>query len=88
MTTFRNSLTWAYLLFSTIGFAGVNASRVVVDDYMGAYTAVTHLIDTGCRKIAYYGMVQSMEIDKNRFNGYEDALRKTAETESRLAEEM
>lgn len=55
---------------------GVNASRVVVDDYMGAYTAVTHLIDTGCRKIAYYGMVQSMEIDKNRFNGYEDALRK------------
>ena len=55
---------------------GVNASRVVVDDYMGAYTAVTHLIDTGCRKIAYYGMMQSMEIDKNRFNGYEDALRK------------
>ena len=55
---------------------GVNASRVVVDDYMGAYTAVTHLIDTSCRKIAYYGMVQSMEIDKNRFNGYEDALRK------------
>lgn len=55
---------------------GVNASRVVVDDYMGTYTAVTHLIDTGCRKIAYYGMVQSMEIDKNRFNGYEDALRK------------
>ena len=30
---------------------GVNASRVVVDDYMGAFTAVTHLIDTGCRKI-------------------------------------
>ena len=27
---------------------GVNASRVVVDDYMGAYNAVTHLIETGC----------------------------------------
>ena len=34
---------------------GVNASRVVVDDYLGAYNAVTHLIETGCRHIAYYG---------------------------------
>lgn len=30
---------------------GVNCSRVVVDDYMGAFTAVTHLIDTGCKKL-------------------------------------
>ena len=55
---------------------GVNASRVVVDDYMGAFTAVTHLIDTGCRKIGYYGMPGSMEIGKNRYNGYRDALLK------------
>lgn len=55
---------------------GVNASRVVVDDYMGAFTAVTHLIDTGCRKIGYYGMPGSMEIGKNRHNGYRDALLK------------
>ena len=55
---------------------GVNASRVVVDDYMGAFTAVTHLIDTGCRKIGYYGLPGSMEIGKNRYNGYRDALLK------------
>ena len=55
---------------------GVNASRVVVDDYMGAYTAVSHLIDTGCRKIAFYGSPMSMEISKNRYNGYRDALLK------------
>jgi len=55
---------------------GVNASRAVVDDYMGAFTAVTHLIDTGCRKIGYYGMPGSMEIGKNRYNGYRDALLK------------
>ena len=48
---------------------GVNASRVVVDDYMGALTAVNHLIDTGCRKIAFYGSPMSMEISKNRYNG-------------------
>ena len=53
---------------------GVNASRVVVDDYMGAYNAVTHLIETGCRRIAYFGSPMTLEIAKNRFNGYKDAL--------------
>ena len=55
---------------------GVNASRVVVDDYMGAFNAVTHLIETGCRHIAYYGSPMQLEISKNRFNGYKDALLK------------
>ena len=55
---------------------GVNASRVVVDDYMGAYNAVTHLIETGCKRIAFYGSAMTLEISKNRFNGYKDALLK------------
>ena len=55
---------------------GVNCSRVVVDDYMGAFTAVTHLIDTGCKRIAFYGSPMNMEISKNRYNGYHDALMK------------
>lgn len=53
---------------------GVDCSRVVVDDYMGAYTAVNHLIDTGCNRIAFYGSSMRMEITKNRYNGYRDAL--------------
>jgi DNA-binding LacI/PurR family transcriptional regulator len=55
---------------------GVNASRVVVDDYMGAFHAVTYLIQTGCRRIAYFGSPLNLEIAKNRFNGYKDALLK------------
>ena len=55
---------------------GVNASRVVVDDYMGAYNAVTYLIETGCKRIAYYGGPVQLEISKNRYNGYKDALLK------------
>ena len=55
---------------------GVNASRVVVDDYMGAYNAVTHLIETGCQRIAFYGGPMQLEISKNRYNGYKDALLK------------
>lgn len=53
---------------------GINANRVVVDDYMGAFTAVTHLIETGCRRIAFYGASMNLEISKNRYNGYRDAL--------------
>lgn len=55
---------------------GVNASRVVVDDYMGAFNAVSHLIKTGCNRIAFYGSPMTLEISKNRYNGYKDALLK------------
>ena len=55
---------------------GVDASRVVVDDYMGAFNAVSYLLDTGCRRIAFFGSPMQLEISKNRFNGYKDALLK------------
>jgi LacI family transcriptional regulator/LacI family repressor for deo operon, udp, cdd, tsx, nupC, and nupG len=54
----------------------INASRVVVDDYMGTLNAVSHLIETGCKRIAFYGSAPTLEISKNRFNGYKDALLK------------
>ena len=54
--------------------AGINCSRVVVDDYQGSYNAVSYLIDHGCRRVAFYGTNLHMEIGKNRFNGYKDAL--------------
>lgn len=55
---------------------GINASRVVVDDYQGVFSAVSYLIETGCRRIAYFGAPMHMEISKNRYNGYKDALLK------------
>ena len=55
---------------------GINASRVVVDDYKGAYNAVSYLAETGCRRIAFYGSPMQLEISKNRHNGYKDALLK------------
>jgi DNA-binding LacI/PurR family transcriptional regulator len=55
---------------------GIDASRVVVDDYMGAFNAVSYMIETGCTRIAFYGSSMTLEISKNRFNGYKDALLK------------
>lgn len=59
---------------------GVDASLVVVDDYQGAFKAVSHLIETGCKRIAFYGMRGNAEIGKNRYNGYRDALLKAGMT--------
>lgn len=53
---------------------GINCDRVVVDDYQGAFNAVNYMIERGCRKIAFYGSPMTMEISKNRYNGYRDAL--------------
>jgi len=53
---------------------GVDASRVVVDDYRGAYNAVDYLVRTGCRRVAFFGTRLNLEIGKNRHNGYRDAL--------------
>lgn len=55
---------------------GVNASRVTVDDYIGAYSAVEYMISTGCRRIAFYGSSMKLEISKNRYNGWHDAMSK------------
>ena len=55
---------------------GINTDRVVVDDYSGAFSAVEYLIQTGCRRIAFYSSPVHLEISKNRKNGYLDALRK------------
>ena len=55
---------------------GINASRVTVDDYMGAFSAVEYMLKTGCRNIAFYGSSMNLEISKNRYNGWHDALLK------------
>ena len=53
---------------------GIVTNRIVVDDYDGAFHAVDYLIRTGCRRIAFYCSDKSLEISKNRMNGYRDAL--------------
>ena len=55
---------------------GVKTERVVVDDYTGAFTAVEYLIQTGCKRICFFGADPHLEITKNRRNGYLDALRR------------
>jgi DNA-binding LacI/PurR family transcriptional regulator len=52
------------------------ATRVVVDDHVGAFKAVEHLIKTGCKRIAYMGGPAHLYISNQRKRGYLDALKK------------
>ncbi|MBB1282742.1 LacI family DNA-binding transcriptional regulator [Flavisolibacter sp. BT320] len=47
---------------------------VVVDDYAGAYKAVQHLQEQGCKRIAHISGLQHVAIFGQRLKGYTDAL--------------
>lgn len=49
--------------------------KVTVDDFQGAYEAVSHLIEMGCRRIVHYATSSHLEIGKQRLEGYLKALR-------------
>lgn len=49
-------------------------SSVTIDDFKGGYLATQHLIDEGCERIAHFAGNQSLEIFKNRSEGYKKAL--------------
>ncbi|APY11552.1 LacI family transcriptional regulator [Seonamhaeicola sp. S2-3] len=49
-------------------------SSVTIDDFNGAYEATKHLINQGCKCIAHISNDRELEIFKNRFLGYKQAL--------------
>jgi len=54
----------------------INTSKVLVNDYEGAFKAVEHLIVSGYKNIAHIGGPSVLRITYNRLNGYMDALKK------------
>jgi LacI family transcriptional regulator/LacI family repressor for deo operon, udp, cdd, tsx, nupC, and nupG len=54
----------------------LDVSKVVVDDYEGAFVAVEHLIVTGRKRIAHLAGPDSLIISRSRLKGYIDALQK------------
>lgn len=49
-------------------------SSVTINDFDGGYKATKHLIDQGCKRIAHFSGDRSIEIFKERFLGYKQAL--------------
>ncbi len=49
-------------------------SSVVIDDFSGSYDSTIHLIEQGCKRIAYLAVDNNLELYKNRYEGYKKAL--------------
>lgn len=64
----------------------IPVSTVTVDDAHGAYQVVKHLLEEGCRKIAYISGPEDLYISKKRKEGYLQALADFGipETQSRI----
>ncbi len=63
-----------HLIFFDRVMNNVNAAKIVVDDYKGAYNATEYLISKGYKKIAHIGGKKDLMITEKRFKGYKDAL--------------
>jgi len=55
---------------------GIPTSKVMQDDYNGAFEAVEHLIERGYRKIAHIAGPEGLSFTQKRKKGYLDALEK------------
>ncbi|WP_215223710.1 LacI family DNA-binding transcriptional regulator [Echinicola shivajiensis] len=53
----------------------VAVNQVVIDDYIGAYKSVEHLIENGFTKIAHFTNPRKINIYSERLRGYADALK-------------
>lgn len=54
----------------------IETSKVMQDDYNGAFEAVGHLIENGYRNIAHIAGPKGLSFTEARLNGYMDALKK------------
>ena len=52
----------------------VDVNKVIVDDYVGAYTSTKHLIDNGFKRIAHLTGPKNLKISIERLKGYRAAL--------------
>ncbi len=64
------------VLFDRV-FDNMQGSKVVVDDYEGAFNAVQYLLKSGCKRVAYLGGPKNLSISNHRLDGYKDALKES-----------
>ena len=63
-----------HLVFFDRVVESIKTSKVVVDDYEGAYKATEYMIKKGYKRIGHLAGAKNILITKNRFQGYRDCL--------------
>jgi LacI family transcriptional regulator len=54
----------------------IETAKITTDDFASAFNATEHLIQNGCRDIAYLSLSENLSIDNKRKQGYLEALNK------------
>lgn len=54
----------------------VGCDKVVVDDYKASKKTVKHLVNTGCKNIAFISSISKLNVGKSRYKGYVKGLEK------------
>jgi len=52
----------------------VETARIVTDDFESSYNATRHLLDAGCKRIAYLSTSFALSINNKRIEGFKHAL--------------
>jgi len=64
------------LVFFDRIYEDIETPRVITNDYNSSFSATEHLIEQGCKRVAYMVVNKSLSIGKTRMQGYIDALAK------------
>lgn len=64
------------LVFFDRVYEDIVTPRVITNDYESSFNATKHLIQQGCKRIAYLAINKTLSIGKTRMQGYIDALKK------------
>ena len=54
----------------------IETAKITTDDFTSGFNATEHLIQNGCRNIAYLSLSENLSIDNKRKQGYLEALNK------------
>ncbi|PYF71577.1 LacI family DNA-binding transcriptional regulator [Pedobacter nutrimenti] len=52
----------------------IDTAKITTDDYDSGYKATRHLLEAGCKRIAYLQVSETLSISKKRFAGFQNAL--------------
>ncbi len=65
----------------------IDAVKITTDDYDSGYSATKHLIDAGCKRIAYLQVSETLSISRKRLNGFKDAINDNLQNKNELKSE-
>jgi LacI family transcriptional regulator len=72
---FRELVNKIPVVFFDRTIEDIDAIKITADDYESTYDATVHLINNGCKRIAYLYALSCLNTGKRRIAGYRDALK-------------